>query len=156
MEGLDRVFVAWLHPVTDVTLKEIEHLEELFANLVDVCLLVLLVLITDLFETIVGTVLKLLGWVDGFFLADRSVEVDVLLLEGTHRCCDLLHEQLCVDKWLIIFTEDFVLEDAKIFRPDDLVLQSLEVAQSHIKNDFIVLLSVKEKKIQDLKWGLLG
>ena len=61
VEGLDRVFVARLHPVADVTLKEIEHLEELFANLVDVCLLVLLILITDLFEAIVGAVLKLLG-----------------------------------------------------------------------------------------------
>ena len=128
VERLNWVLVACLHSVADVTLKEIEHFEELFTDLVYVRLLVLLVHVTHLLESVIGTELDLLRVVDGLFLADRPIEVNVLLFECAHRRRDLLHQKSRVLQRLVVLTEYLVFEDSKVTSSHDLVLERLKVA----------------------------
>ena len=109
VERLDRILIASLHSIADVSFKEIEHFKELFTDLVNVRLLVFLVHVTHLLEAVIGAELDLLCVVDSLFLANRPVEVDVLLLERTHRRRDLLHQQRCVLQRLVVLTENLVL-----------------------------------------------
>ena len=82
-EGHNGIPITVFHSISNITLEQIEHLKELFSYSVN-CSVILFVLLTDLLEASVSTEFNLLGVVNGLLLANRSIEVNVLLLEGTH------------------------------------------------------------------------
>ena len=96
-EGHSGIPITVFHPVSNITLKQIEHFKELLSYSVN-CSVILFVLLSDLLEASVGTEFNLLGVVNGLLLANRSVEVNVLLFEGTHRANDLLHHACRIPK----------------------------------------------------------
>ena len=152
----DRVTVTVLHPIPNVTREQVEHLEELLSNLVDVGGLIRLVGVTHLFKAVIGAELDLLRVVHRLLLAHRPVKIDVLLLQSALGGIDLLHEDGCVFQIFVIFSKNLVLEHSQVLRCDDLRLERLKVAKSHVEDHLVVLLPEQEEQVQHFKTRLLG
>ena len=91
LKGPYRVSIAILHAITNVTLEQIKHFQELSSNLINCILFIILILLTYFLEAIVCTELDLLSVIDGLFLTNWSIEIYVLLLQSAHRARNLLH-----------------------------------------------------------------
>ena len=77
------ITIAVFHSISNITLEQIEHFQELLPDSVN-CAFILFVCFSNLLEASVGTEFDLLGVVDGLLLTYRSIEVNMFLLEGTH------------------------------------------------------------------------
>ena len=83
-ESFNWIAITVLHSVTDITFEEIEHLKELLSDLVNILFFIGFILFTYFFEAIVGAELDLLCVIYSLLLANRSIEIDMLLLECVH------------------------------------------------------------------------
>ena len=92
LEGRYGVSITVCHSVPDVTFKQVKQFKELLSNLVSHCLLILLILVSHLLKARVSISFHLLRQVVGLFLTDRSIEVNVFLLECLHGVQYLGHQ----------------------------------------------------------------
>lgn len=82
----NRVFIATLHFIANISREQWKHLKKLPTDLIRRLNvpLVLLICLSNFFESVIGAKLALLSKINCLFLTNRSIEIDMLLLECTH------------------------------------------------------------------------
>ena len=103
-----RVAIAVFHTISNISLEQIKHFQELSPNLIN-CLFIILILLAYFLKSIVGTELYFLSIINGLFLTNGSIEIYVLLFQCAHWARNFLHQNRCIYKWFIVFCENFIL-----------------------------------------------
>ena len=121
-----------------------EQLETLYKHPLKLSLAVLwafLEILTQFLDTRVLLVLVCIGIVKCFLLANRPVEVDVLLLQLVHRRINLGQEIVCIFEDHILCSEHILLQFAYVIAAENLLLKYFQVPKRHIKYDLVALLA---------------